>query len=138
MTGRAAIVELLLAGHSERAIARQAGTSTRRVQAIRLELGLPAHKPGPTPAGSHEDLFWRRVQHTDDGHLLLPGATGDIRAGHEGRKEAAARIAFRIRHQREPVGNVRADCGTPGCVHPEHVADQPMREQYRAIFGKAA
>jgi len=135
---QAAITELLRAGHSERAIARQLNTSTHRVQAIRLQLGLPAHRPGPTPAGSHEDLFWRRVQHADDGHLLLPGATTDIRAGHEGRKEGARRIAFRIRHRREPVGQVKTDCGQPGCVHPDHVADQPMRDKFRAIFGTAA
>ncbi|MEU7066937.1 hypothetical protein [Streptomyces sp. NPDC046161] len=134
----AAIRELLLAGHSERAIARQLITSTRRVQRIRHQLGLPAHKPGPTPAGSLEDAFWRRAVPTDDGHLLWPAAAPMVRSSHEGRKESVRRIAFRIRHRREPVGKVLPDCGTRGCVHPDHVADQPMRKTYTAIFGKAA
>lgn len=138
MTTTAAIRELLLAGHSERAIARRLNTSTRRVQRIRLEHGIPAHKPGPTPAGSHEDAFWRRAVPTDDGHLLWPNPTRDVRTGHEGPKETAGRIAFRIRHRREPVGKVLADCDQLGCIHPDHVADQPMRDTYRAIFGTAA
>jgi hypothetical protein len=133
----AAIRELLLAGHSERAIARQLITSTRRVQRIRLELGLPAHKPGP-PTSNLEDAFWRRAQPIDGGHLLWPAATPAVRTAHEGRKESVRRIAFRIRHHREPVGNVLPDCEQPGCVHPDHVADQPMRKTFAAIFGKAA
>ncbi|MEU8839986.1 hypothetical protein AB0D97_12765 [Streptomyces roseus] len=134
----AAIVELLNAGHSERAIARQLAVSPSRVQRIRREHGIPAHRPGPTPAGSLEDAFWRRVQHTDDGHLLWPSTVPMVRSSHEGRKESVRRIAFRIRHRREPVGKVLPDCGQPGCVHPDHVADQPMRKTYAAIFGKAA
>lgn len=134
----AAIRELLLAGHSNKAIARRLNLRAERAQAIREELGLAAHKPGPKPAGSHEDAFWRRAVPTGDGHLLWPNPTRDVRTGHEGRKETAGRIAFRIRHRREPVGKVLPDCGQPGCVHPDHVADQPMRNTYRAIFGKAA
>lgn len=129
------IRELLLAGHSNAYIVRL-GVSQARVKRIRADLGLPVHKSGPTPAGSIEDLFWRRAQPTDDGHLLWPGTTGELRttAG----KEKAARVAFRIRYRREPIRQVLPDCGQPGCVHPDHVADQPMRQQYAAIFGKAA
>jgi hypothetical protein len=50
----------------------------------------------------------------------------------------AYRIAFQIRWGREPVGYVKPGCEYDGCVHPEHVEDQPMREQYAAIFGAAA
>lgn len=134
----AAIRELLLAGHSNKAIARQLSVGAERVQTIREEIGLPAHKPGPTPAGSLEDVFWRRAQPVDGGHLLWPNAAPMLRSSHEGRKESVRRIAFRIRHRREPVGKVLPDCDQPGCVHPDHVADQPMRQTYAAIFGKAA
>lgn len=43
-----------------------------------------------------------------------------------------ARIAYRIRTGREPVGQVRPDCGRPGCVAPNHVEDQPGRQAVRA------
>jgi hypothetical protein len=43
-----------------------------------------------------------------------------------------ARIAFRIRTGREPVGQVRPECGRPGCVAPGHVEDQPGRQRNRA------
>lgn len=132
----AAIHELLLAGYSNAAVARQLNVAHARVATIRKEMGLPVHKAGSPAAASPEDLFWRRAQPTDDGHLLWPNPSGDIR--HITGRTKAARIAFRIRHRREPVGKVLPDCGQPGCVHPEHVADQPMRQTYAAIFGAAA
>jgi hypothetical protein len=138
MTSTAAIQELLLAGHSNGAIVRQLNVSHARVKDIRAELGLPVHKPGPSPAGSPEDRFWRLAEFTDDGHLLWPTDKKQVRTGHRGRRHSVLRVAFRIRHRREPVGQVNTDCGRRGCVHPEHVADQPMRKTYAAIFGTAA
>lgn len=133
-----AIEELLRAGWSDRAIARQVHVRNTRVGEIRAQLGLPAHKPGPTGAGSYEDLFWRHAQPTDDGHWIWPNATANLRISHEGPKQTASRIAFRIRYRREPVGYVKPGCGMDGCVHPGHVEDQAMREQYAAIFGEVA
>lgn len=137
---RNAIIELLHTGYSDKAIARQIHVSRLRIRAIRIELGLPAHKPGPTPAASAEDLFWRRAIHTGDGHLLWPGVTSERGAGlrHGGRKHSVYRLAFTLAHHRTPTGWVRSGCGTPGCVHPRHVEDQTMRDQYTAIFGRAA
>ncbi|WP_394436193.1 hypothetical protein [Streptomyces sp. SGAir0957] len=134
---RAAIEELLHAGYSDKAIERQLHVSRRRARDLRAELGLPQHKPGPTPSGSPEDRFWRLAQPVDGGHLLWPHAANTLRLGHEGPKASIRRIAFRIRWGREPVGQVRAGCDHDGCVHPDHVEDQPMREQFRAIFGGA-
>ncbi|MFC9821428.1 hypothetical protein ACFWG6_31110 [Streptomyces erythrochromogenes] len=136
MSNVAAIRELLLAGHSNAGIARQLNVAHLRVAAIRAEMGLPVRKPGSPAAASPEDLFWRRAQPTDDGHLIWPNPSGDIR--HVSGRTKAARVAFRIRYRREPVRNVLPDCGRDGCVHPDHVADQPMRKTYAAIFGKAA
>lgn len=132
----AAIQELLLAGHSNAFIARQLNVAHNRVAAIRTEMGLPVHKPGTAPAASPEDLFWRRVQPTDDGHLLWPNPSGDIR--HVTGRTKASRVAFRIRYRREPVRRVLPDCGRSGCVHPDHVTDLPMRKTFAAIFGRAA
>jgi hypothetical protein len=134
---RAAMVELLQAGLSDRAIALQLHVHRRRVRDLRAELGLPKRKPGRPPS-SPEGAFWRRAVPTSDGHLLWPHASSTLRTGHEGARESVARIAFRIRYRREPVGQVRAGCDQPGCIHPRHVEDQPMRQQYTAIFGTAA
>lgn len=131
----AAIVELLHAGHSDKAIARQLHVHRRKVRAARLDLGLPAHKPGPTPSNA-EDLFWRRTQPTNDGHLLWPGPGRQIRGGDN--RVSAYQLAFRIRHDRPAIGAVTTGCGRDGCVHPDHVEDQPMRQQYKAIFGGVA
>ena len=138
MNTRNAIVELLCAGYSDRAIARQVHARTTRVAEIRAVLGLPTHKPGPTRSTSHEDLFWRRAVPTVDGHLLWPYSTTVVRIGSEGPRQSAYRIAFRLRYRREPVGFVLPGCGMDRCVHPRHVEDQAMRDSYQAIFGRAA
>ncbi|MFD9463514.1 hypothetical protein [Streptomyces sp. NPDC060027] len=137
MSTRAAIVEFLNAGYSDRAIARQVHVRTDTVGEIRARLELPVHKPGPSRS-THEDLFWRRAVPTVDGHLLWPYSTTALRVGHEGPRRSAYRIAFAIRWQREPVGSVKPGCGVARCVHPRHVEDQQMREQYAAIFGEVA
>ncbi|WP_051878023.1 hypothetical protein [Streptomyces sp. NRRL B-24720] len=133
---RAAIVELLHAGVSNHGIAREVGCDHGDVAGIRAELGLPDARTIKGSA-SPEDLFWRRTQPADGGHLLWAGhrnSTGvpAIRTG--GRMHTAGRIAFRIRWDRDPIGRVRAGCDANGCVHPDHVEDQPMRDQYAAIF----
>ena len=138
MNTRNAIAELLRAGRSDKAIARELHVRRSRVAALRQQLGLPIHKPGPTGAGSYEELFWRRATPTDDGHLIWPHVTTGIRIAHEGAKRSVYRIAFSLDHSREPVGQVRTGCGTAGCVHPRHVEDQAMRDQYAAIFKEAA
>lgn len=130
------ILELMRAGYSDRYIARQVHMATRRVSQIRARAGLPKVACGPKPSTA-EDRFWRLAEPTDDGHLLWPLAATTMRLGHQGPKASIRRIAFRIRYQRDPIGQVRPGCGQPGCVHPQHVEDQPMRDQYRAIFGEA-
>ena len=140
MSTRNAIIELLHAGHSDKAIERQLNVSRLAARAIRHQRGLPTHKPGPAAANSPEDLFWRRVEPTSDGHLLWPGYSRQHGANinHGGRRHSVHRVAFRIGNRREPVGRVTTGCGTEGCVHPRHVEDQAMRNQYTAIFGEAA
>jgi hypothetical protein len=135
---RAQITELLQAGGTDRGIERHLGVSKRQVRKIRQELGIPPHLPGnPLRGQTLEDAFWRRVVPTDDGHLLWPyyrpGRTCLLK--HRDRNHSAHKIAFRLAYKREPVGLVRTGCGTPGCVHPRHVDDQAMRDQYAEIFG---
>lgn len=146
---RADIAELLRAGHSDRAIAKQLHVDARKTVApLRSHLGIPKTKSGPTPAASVEELFWRRATPTDDGHMEWNGThgTGNVPTlRHGGRQHSAYRVAFRIANGRDPEGYALPSCGRDGCVKPGHHADRRDREQaehvnalYEAIFGEAA
>jgi hypothetical protein len=135
-----AITELLHAGVSNHDIAREVGVNHRTIAAIRADLRLPDARTIKGSA-SPEDLFWRRTRPDGDGHLLWTGhhnSTGAAVVHAAGRMYTAGRIAFRIRWGREPIGRVKAGCAVPRCVHPRHVEDQAMRDQYAAIFAEAA
>jgi len=136
---RAMIEELLRAGHGNKAIARQVHVRHQRVAAIRAELGIP-NIVRPAQAGYSEDAFWRRTQPVGD-HLAWTGhynSTGTPCLRATDGMHTAYRIAFRIRWGREPVGAVKPGCDMERCVHPRHVEDRPMRQQYAAIFGDLA
>lgn len=145
MTVRPDIAELLHAGYSDSAIARQLHLDNRTVSAARTELGLPKAKSGPKAAATPEDLFWRRAKPTTDGHMDWGGYhtnTGTPAVRHGGRIHTAYRLAFRIANGREPDGYALPNCGHDGCVKPGHHEDRVMREQeqnlnhlYGAIFG---
>jgi hypothetical protein len=140
MTVRADVAELLHAGYGDRTIARQLGVTEPSVAEARGELGLASGRPGPKATDSIEDRFWRRAQPTDDGHLLWPVYTarnGSV-IKHGGGKRSVHRVAFQIGNGREPQGHVTSGCGRTGCVHPRHVEDQLMRNQYNAIFGSVS
>ena len=145
---RTDIADMLRAGNSDTAIARRLHVDAKGVSAARTALGLPKAKSGRKPAATPEELFWRRTQAVDGGHLLWTGYLNNGGAEgacpvlrHDGRLLTAYRIAFRIRHGREPIGNVHTGCDYSGCVHPDHVEDRPMRERnrkaYAAIFGRS-
>lgn len=145
MKVRADVAELLLAGRPDSAIARELNVCAKSVGAARAALKLPKAKTGRRPAATAEDLFWRRTQPVDGGHLLWTGhlANGCTPAlRHGGRVITAYRVAFRIRHGREPDGNVTKSCDVDGCVHPNCMDDRTTRQRtdaaYTAIFGTPA
>lgn len=142
MTVRPDIVELLRAGCSDHEIARRLHVCERTAGAARTALGLPRHKPGVKPAGSPQDLFRARTTPMPGGHLRWDGyRTNDGTPFFRWMKKGftAGRVAFVMAHNREPVGRVQPGCGNPGCVAPDHVEDQPMRNQLKtqmaSIFG---
>lgn len=140
MNRAADIEELIHDGLGNKAIARQLRIRHTRVAEVRRQLGIP-NIIGKRPAKAPEDLFWQRTQPTERGHLAWTGtynSTGVPVVHTAGGFLTAYRIAFRIRWGREPIGQVRPGCDQPGCIHPNCVEDQPMRDTYRAIFGKAA
>jgi hypothetical protein len=148
MSIRPDVAELLRAGHSDRAIARQLNVDpVKTVAPARALLGLPKAKPGRKPAATPEDLFWLRVQPVDDGHILWTGHRQPATEGgcpvfrHGGRLWSAYRVAFKIRHGREPEGKVTPTCDRYGCVAPDHTQDRRIRDRekrvdvlYAAIF----
>ncbi|CAL9348661.1 hypothetical protein SUDANB1_00415 [Streptomyces sp. enrichment culture] len=136
---RAAIVELLQEGHSDRYIGRTLSTATRRVGQIRAELQLPrTFRPAVLSIEEKWRTFTRPVP---GGHLEW---TGHHRGGStpmfmlRGVNYSARRVAFRAANGRDPQGRVKAGCDYRGCVAPEHMEDARMRAQYQAIFGEAS
>lgn len=137
------IAALIHAGHSDRAIARNARTSKRNVAKTRRHLGVPPLQPRSALA---LDQAWATyAQPTDDGHMTWTGPTnhaGTPVFTHRQIRYSARIVAFKARHKRDPIGYVKAICGDDQCVAPDCVADRPMREQldnqYNAIFGGIA
>lgn len=82
-------------------------------------------------AASVEEKFEARTVRVEGGHLTWTGANY---LAWKGVLLKPARVAFRIRTGREPVGYVRPDCGLAGCVEPTHVEDQPGRLAIRAAL----
>ncbi|MEU2062874.1 hypothetical protein [Streptomyces sp. NPDC013455] len=141
MKVRADIAELLRAGHSNRAIARQLNVDAKTAAAARAVLGLPKAKSGYRGAATPEDLFWRRVRPVDGGHMEWTGfnVCGTPSLRHGGRNLTAYPIAYRIAHGRAPEGQALPSCGRDHCVKPGHHADRAdrVRAQDRAAVVRA-
>lgn len=144
MKVRADIAELLRAGHSDHEIARRLHVCERTASQTRRALRLPTHRPGAKPAASAEELFRSRTLPIGGGHLKWTGYRTNAGVPFfRWRKKGvtAYRFAFTLRHGRDPIGYAKPGCGYPQCVAPDHVEDQPMRDQLKtqmaSIFGGA-
>jgi hypothetical protein len=150
MTIRPDVAELLRAGYSDRAIARQLNVDRQKTVApARAALGQP--HPQPRAPRSTEDLFWLRVQIRDDGHMTWTGTRNSYGTpvlkvgGRQGVNSTAYQVAFRIANGREPEGTVGPGCGVDHCVAPACQADRVTRAEnrkvdalYAGIFGESA
>jgi len=139
---RAEIIALLQEGHSNKEIARRLHTNPKRVATLRTGLGLP--RTSRAQAITVEQKWATYTRPTDDGHTEW---TGYRRAGMtpmfmlHGVNYSARRVAFVMRHGREPEGRVRPGCGRSWCVAPACATDARLRRAdaaFRAIFGRAA
>ncbi|MDQ3028988.1 MAG: hypothetical protein M3R09_02940 [Actinomycetota bacterium] len=136
---RSDVAELLRAGLADRVIARQLHVdAATTVAPTRAALGLPKHKPGPTPAPTVDAFVQAHCQALPGGHIRWTGyvtsrGIPQIKYGTH-KRESVYRYAFRQRTGRTPVGYAKPACGMPMCVAPGHIDDQPMRDHHRATY----
>ena len=94
---------------------------------------------GPGRRAKPLDIAFRaNTRAVDGGHLEWTGtrnADGRPRYTAPGRRVlTAAQIAWRISRERAAEGQIRPECGHPGCVAPEHLADRRDRDLARAVL----
>lgn len=77
------------------------------------------------PAASLAEAVERRTTPTEDGHLLWHGVPNIT---FRGQRTTGLQASFLLGHGRHPVGLVRRTCNEPNCAHPEHLADDVIRE----------
>ncbi|MCX4993809.1 helix-turn-helix domain-containing protein [Streptomyces longwoodensis] len=136
----AQIREQLTQGLSAQAVARVLGVDRAAVRRIRDELGLP---PRPAQPLSLDEKWEQRAKPVEGGHREWTGGRVGLSRtpvmAYRGKTYTAASLAFRRRTGRDPVGQVKAECGMQQCVAPEHVEDEPgrmrLREQLRHLLG---
>ncbi|MFB7589328.1 hypothetical protein [Streptomyces sp. NPDC056169] len=130
MTFRQNVADMLHAGHSDRAIARELHVDWTTAATTRTALGLPKARPGKKPAATLQDAFHAHVQKGRDGHMQWTSRVqknGVAAFRWQGRQWTAYRAAFEIHHGHAPVGKTLPACGKPKCVAPAHMQDQNGR-----------
>ncbi|MFD7590661.1 hypothetical protein ACFV84_35085 [Kitasatospora sp. NPDC059811] len=127
--------DLLTAGLSDSAIARQLHVDKHDVAKLRAEMGLANVPAQPLTV---EQKWRQRVRELPGGHLEWTGeratGSGTPVMRHSGNAYTAARIAFRIKHGTDPQGYAAPGCGTRHCVAPDHIDDLPRRQRDRAAL----
>lgn len=139
MKVRVDIAELLRAGLGNNAIAKQLHCDRAVVARSRAALRIPNVSRQPLTL---EQTWASNTREVEGGHLEWTGlkATGGTPVmSYRGKMHTATRIAFRIKHGREPVGYVFAECALHHCVSPDCVDDDlgraRTREQLRYLTG---
>ncbi|MFJ9846321.1 hypothetical protein ACIRYZ_38955 [Kitasatospora sp. NPDC101155] len=127
--------DLLTAGLSNSAIARQLHVDKHDVATLRTEMGLPNVPAQPLTV---EQKWRQRVRPAVGGHLEWTGeratGSGTPVMRHSGQAYTAARIAYRIKHGTDPQGYAAPGCGMRHCVSPDHIDDLPRRQRDRAAL----
>lgn len=128
-------IRALLAVMSSEAIAKRLGVDRVAVRRIRKDAGITYTPVRPT---TPEEKWSALLRPVEDGHTEWTGE----RAGRSGtpvmrfreRSVSPAGLAFRARTGRDPVGQVRAECGYPHCLTPDHVDDERGRQETRRLL----
>ncbi|WP_371793873.1 hypothetical protein OIE91_11450 [Streptomyces albidoflavus] len=137
---RTAEITALLAHATNTAIGHQLGVDRATVARIRQETGTTYRKP---KYRSVEEKWADHVRLVDGGHLEWLGersSTGTPAMRYQDQWVAPSAVAFRWGKGRDPVDQVRAECGVRHCQAPDHVDDdlgrQRTREQLRYLTGR--
>lgn len=129
---RADIVAMLRDGYSNSRISRELRCDKTRVARLRIELGLPNVVLQPLTL---EQKWASKTRPVDGGHLEWTGerakATNTPLMRYKEASYSPAAVAFEMRHGRPAQGYVKAECGYPHCVAPDHVNDEAGRQQER-------
>lgn len=119
-------------GLSNAAIGRRLHMERQTVGRMRRHLGIPNVPAQPLTLGQK---WAARTRPVDGGHLDWTGERQTVSGTPVLRywpdTYTAARIAFRIRTGRDPVGYARSECGRKHCVAPAHVDDTAIRQRDR-------
>ncbi|QKN87566.1 HNH endonuclease [Streptomyces phage Ignacio] len=135
------IIELLGAGATNRAIARELGLDKSTPARYRRLLGIAPATPPPPPNRcllTVEEKWRTLVRPTTGDHMEW---SGRLAAGvtpvmpYRGKTLAARPIAYRVHTGRDPVGYVKPGCGQAWCVAPEHQEDERDRIRERSELG---
>ncbi|MDX3314700.1 hypothetical protein P1S61_37735 [Streptomyces sp. ME08-AFT2] len=126
------ILAMLRDGYSNLRISRELRVDKSRVARLRREHGLPQVALQPLTL---EQKWASKTRPVDGGHLAWGGerntSAGTPTMRYKEASYSPAAIAFEIRHGRTPQGYVKAECGYPHCVAPDHVDDEAGRQQAR-------
>ncbi|MFJ5156352.1 Trp family transcriptional regulator [Streptomyces sp. NPDC088353] len=131
-----AIAELLRVGATYAQVrATLGGASRNDIADVRRAEGIPVPER-PQLCRTPEDSYALYAEPYGDGHARWTGPWAGrmpqvCHPGKGGRKESALRIAFRMRHGREPQGYVRPFCSEPDCVASGHLADRTIRDNLK-------
>ncbi|MFI1535488.1 hypothetical protein [Streptomyces anandii] len=129
------IRRLLDAGMNNTQIARRLRVTRDTAARVRKTLGYPPGRARHRVLNL-EEKFVRDSIRLDNGHVVWTGQRTQDCAPvltHRGRKLSARKVAFRIEHGRDPVGNAKSSCEYGWCVAPEHQQDAEDRAAQRAM-----
>lgn len=107
---------------------------------VRHDLGMPSF-PIPEPSTrlarpvleADRALFEGQSIVTADGHRAWIGRHTEDGVPLFSAGVTAYRLAFRLQHAEEPLGNVRVECVVDRCVEGLHLSDRLMRERARGV-----
>ncbi|MFI2437428.1 hypothetical protein [Streptomyces sp. NPDC018693] len=137
------ITAMIRAGAPTHEITAATGAHPSTIYRVRVDLGLPARRPGRHPRTLAQSLA-TYTQPYGDGHARWTGALTDKTPTvyTDGRNRSARREIFRLHHGRPPQGHVLPGCTEPDCIAAAHLTDRRTRQAektldaaYTAIFG---
>lgn len=125
-----AVCDLIDEGLTNTAIGQRLHLERQTVGRIRRALGIANVAQQSLTL---QEKWAARTRPVEGGHLEWTGerqsTSGTPVMRYREKAYSAARIAFRIKHDREPEGYAKSECGMQHCVAPDHVDDTATRDR---------